>query len=178
MKFASFLLKIRVLVYGWLPNTYLFVHVVLILIVLWAAHDKLSAVAVIAVSIMVSVIERIHRHGHTHTHTPCTDVQCRTAGGLLVFLSRCPPAQWLCVCLCSTPFILSFSLFPLQYLVGLAYSFVTDMICLGYYFSILDSATSPNGLLSSEGLAAIVACINCTWMTTCGPSVICCVALV
>ena len=39
-----------VLLYQWLPLTYLFVHVVLILILLWAAHNKESAVAVIIVS--------------------------------------------------------------------------------------------------------------------------------
>ena len=39
-----------VLQYGWLPSGYLFVHVVLILILLWAAHNKESAVAVIIVS--------------------------------------------------------------------------------------------------------------------------------
>ena len=39
-----------VLLYPWLPSTYLLVHVVLILILLWAAHDKESAVAVIIVS--------------------------------------------------------------------------------------------------------------------------------
>ena len=38
------------LLYSWLPLTYLFVHLVLIMILLWAAHNKESAVAVIIVS--------------------------------------------------------------------------------------------------------------------------------
>ena len=39
-----------ILLLNWLPATYFFVHVVLILILLWAAHNKESAVAVIIVS--------------------------------------------------------------------------------------------------------------------------------
>ena len=39
-----------ILLFNWLPLTYFFVHIVLIMILLWAAHNKESAVAVIIVS--------------------------------------------------------------------------------------------------------------------------------
>lgn len=50
---------------------------------------------------------------------------------------------------CSDIFpILSHLTLPVQYLVALAYSFLTDVISLGYYFSIYDTAS----INTSEGL--------------------------
>ena len=67
--------------------------------------------------------------------------------------------MWLCgfpfkTSFCSDifPILLSHLTLPVQYLVALAYSFLTDVISLGYYFSSTDSRLAH----SSEGLCSAV----------------------